>query len=42
MVALGFEVEPLEVVLLDGIRIRVPQRFDSEALRKLVVSLEGR
>jgi hypothetical protein len=35
-------VEPLEVVLRDGLCIRVPVHFDVEALRRVVATLEAR
>jgi transposase len=35
------EALPLEVVLTDGRVVRVPSRFDAQALRRLVVALEG-
>ena len=31
--------EPLEVILRDDVRIRVPVRFDAEALRRVVATL---
>lgn len=31
--------EPLEIVVRDELRIRVPARFDAEALRRLVAAL---
>lgn len=31
--------EPLEVILGDNVRIRVPVRFDAEALRRVVATL---
>ena len=34
--------EPFEVVLGDCMRIRVPARFDAEALKRLVDALERR
>jgi hypothetical protein len=33
---------PLEVVLRDGVRIRVPSRFDATALKDLLAALEAR
>jgi hypothetical protein len=33
--------EPLEVVLRDGLRIRVPVQFDASALRRVVAALEA-
>lgn len=36
------ELEPLEVVLKDGIRVRVPAHFDTDVLRRVVVAIEGR
>jgi hypothetical protein len=33
-------LEPFEVVLRDGVRVRVPARFDAQALRTLVAALE--
>lgn len=35
------DIEPLEVVLHDGLRIRVPLRFDADSLRRVVTALEG-
>jgi transposase-like protein len=35
-------VEPLEVVLRDGLCVRVPVRFDAECLRQVVVALTER
>jgi hypothetical protein len=32
--------EPLEVILRDGLRIRVPVQFDPGALRRVVAALE--
>ena len=34
--------EPFEVVLVDGVRVRVPVRFDDAAVARLVSALEGR
>jgi len=34
--------EPFEVVLGDRVRIRVPVRFDAEALQRLIDALERR
>jgi hypothetical protein len=34
--------DALEVVLVGGVVIRVPARFDAEALRRVVVALEAR
>ena len=34
--------ESLEVVLSRGLRLRVPPRFDADAVRQLVDALEGR
>ena len=34
--------EPFELVLRDGVRVRVPARFDAQALRALVAALEAR
>jgi transposase len=31
--------EPLEIILRDGVRIRVPVRFDAEVLRRVVATL---
>jgi transposase-like protein len=31
--------EPLEIILRDDVRIRVPVRFDAEALRRVVAAL---
>jgi hypothetical protein len=47
MIAATHTLEPeaadeLEVVLLDGLRVRVPPRFDADALRRVVVTLETR
>src|SRR5262249_8622003 len=36
------KTEPLEVVLRDGLVVRVPARFDQAALRRLLVALAGR
>jgi transposase-like protein len=36
------EVEPIELILRGGQRIRVPARFDATALRRLVDALEAR
>jgi hypothetical protein len=35
-------VDALEVVLVGGVVIRVPARFDAEALRRVVSALEAR
>lgn len=35
-------VEPLELVVRDGIRIRVPAAFDADALRRVIAAVEGR
>lgn len=35
-------LEPIEVVLVSGLRLRVPIHFDETALRRLVVVLEAR
>jgi hypothetical protein len=35
-------MEPLEVVVRDGIRIRVPAAFDADALRRVIAAVEGR
>ena len=42
LVAAAATVEPLEVVLSGGLLVRVPVRFDADALRRVVVALEGR
>jgi transposase len=34
--------EPFELVLRDGVRVRIPVRFDAQALRALVATLEAR
>ena len=34
--------EPLEIVLRDGILVRVPARFDMAALQRVVSALQGR
>lgn len=34
--------EPLELVLHDGLCVRVPVQFDADALRRLVAALGGR
>jgi hypothetical protein len=34
--------EPIDVVLTSGARLRVPSRFDEEALRRLVALLDRR
>lgn len=34
--------EPFDVVLVDGVRVRVPVRFDDAAVARLVVALERR
>ena len=36
------DVEPLELVLRSGHRVRVPARFDDAALRRVVAVLEAR
>ncbi len=36
------EAEPLEVIVRDTVRIRVPSRCDVEAVRRLVAALEAR
>jgi transposase len=36
------DVEPLEVIVRDTVRIRVPSRCDFEAVRRLVAALERR
>src|SRR5512134_1141166 len=36
------DVEPLEIVLRGGHRVRVPVRFDEAALRRVVAVLEAR
>jgi hypothetical protein len=33
---------PFEVVLRDGVRVRVPSRFDASALKDLLAALEAR
>jgi len=33
--------EPLEVILRDGLRIRVPVQFDASTLRRVVAALEA-
>ncbi len=33
--------EPFELLLRDGVRVRVPARFDAQALRALVAALEA-
>jgi hypothetical protein len=38
----GASLETLEVVLGGGVVIRVPARFDPDALRRVVVALEAR
>ena len=38
----GASLEALEVVLGNGVVIRVPARFDADALRRVVVALEAR
>jgi hypothetical protein len=35
-------LDALEVVLVGGVVIRVPSRFDAETLRRVVVALEAR
>jgi hypothetical protein len=35
-------LDALEVVLVGGVVIRVPARFDADALRRVVVALEAR
>jgi hypothetical protein len=34
-------VEPLEVVVRDSIRIRIPAAFDADALRRVIAVVEG-
>lgn len=34
--------EPIEVIIRDVVRIRVPQRFDAEALRRVIAAVEAR
>lgn len=34
--------EPIEIVLREDVRIRVPAAFDADALRRVVHALEGR
>lgn len=36
------DAEPLEVIVRDTVRIRVPSRCDLEAVRRLVAALEAR
>jgi len=36
------KTEPLELVLRDGLVVRVPPRFDQAALHRLLVALAGR
>ncbi len=36
------DAEPLEVIVRDTVRIRVPPRCDLEAVRRLVAALEAR
>ena len=36
------DAEPLEVIVRDTVRIRVPARCDFEAVRRLVAALEAR
>ena len=38
----GASLDALEVVLVGGVVIRVPARFDADALRRVVVALEAR
>ena len=38
----GSSRDSLEVVLVGGVVIRVPARFDADALRRVVVALETR
>ena len=35
-------VEPIELVVRDGIRIRVPTAFDADALRRVIAAVEAR
>jgi hypothetical protein len=35
-------VEPIEVVVRDGIRIRVPAAFDADVLRRVIAAVEAR
>jgi hypothetical protein len=35
-------VEPLEIILRSGHRVRVPAKFDEAALRRVVAALEAR
>ena len=35
-------VEPIELVVRDGIRIRVPAVFDADALRRVITAVEAR
>jgi hypothetical protein len=39
--AADIEVERFELVLRSGVRVRIPLRFESAALRQLVTALEG-
>lgn len=34
--------EPIEVIIRDVVRIRVPQRFDGDALRRVIAAVEAR
>jgi len=36
------QAEPLEIVLCDGILVRVPARFDMATLQRVVSALQGR
>lgn len=36
------DVDALEVILADGIRVRVPARFDADVLRRVVTALGAR
>jgi hypothetical protein len=36
------DAEPIEVIIRDVVRIRVPQRFDAEALRRVIAAVEAR
>jgi hypothetical protein len=33
--------EPLELVLRDGLRLRVPTHFDADSLRRVLAAVEG-
>ena len=36
------ELEAIEIIVRDGIRIRVPVRFDADILRRVVAAVEAR